>query len=166
MKKILTLLAAAVLMSGVAFAQNPEGKCDHCKHHQHHDGIEMAQQKTERMAQRYGLDENQKMQLLELNKQQCAKQQKGHKHHKNQQGVKPEGRPEGRPEGPGMNHGNGGPRPEMGAPKGGPDKSDLKKEMKKERKAYKKAVKQIMTKEQFKAYKKDCKTAEKEMKKH
>ena len=132
MKRILTLIAAAALMSGVALAQNPDGekKCD-CKKHERgkHDGIEMVQNKTERMAERYGLDENQKAQLLELNMEREAKHQA---------------------------------RPKAQRPEGAPDKSKMKADSD----TYDKAVKEILTKDQYKAYKKDIKNIKKNGPKH
>ncbi len=64
MKKAIMMTIVAVSLSFSAMAQenNPQrGRS--------FDPAEMAQRRTEMMAQRYGLDENQKTKLLDLNKQ-------------------------------------------------------------------------------------------------
>ena len=63
MKKVLmiALMAASVSLTAMAQEQNSqEGR--------RFDRSEMIQRRTDMMAQRYGLNDNQKMQLLELNK--------------------------------------------------------------------------------------------------
>ena len=157
-------------MGGVAFAQHPEGG-------RHHDGEQRlerslikAQERTDRMAERYGLSPEQKAQLLELNKKHEAGALRPT--HRPFPGEMPPGqRPEGfRGERPPFDGGNGpqrpgqgmrpgdGPRPPfMGPDMEGPTQSDLKAEQKE----YKKSLKRIMTKDQFKLYKKDVKNRKK-----
>ena len=157
-------------MGGVAFAQHPEGNGT-----QRREGAAVkAAEKTERMAERYGLNPEQKAELLELNKKHEAGALRPARRPfpgEMPPGQRPEGAPEGfrgerppfpggetpqRP-GPGIRTGDG-PRP----PFMGPDREGFTKEdLKAEQKEYRKSLKKIMTKNQFKLYKKDVKNRKK-----
>lgn len=152
MKKVLILLAAAVISSGVALAQNPDkgNKLE-----------EKAQHRTERMAKKYGLNAEQQAKLLELNLTSARRPAK-HPHQHGPQGFQPGQRPEGAPE---MAPGQRPPMPPQGFQPGMPgprfDESQMKDDLKAQQKAYDKEIKKIFTKEQFKAYKKDRKAMKK-----
>ena len=160
MKKIGIILALLALAGSVALAQDakPEGK-----HHGKKDcsAVEAAQKRTDFMADRYGLSDQQKTDLFELNLKQAEK--KAHC----KKGQKPDGQrpPQGGPQG-GQGFHHGGPHP--GGPGMGPrpmqPTDNEKAELKAEQKAYKKAVKKIFTRDQFKQFKKDLKAQEKHRK--
>ena len=180
MKRILTLAAAAFLMGGVAFAQHPEGGRHHDGDQRHEHSLIKAQERTDRMAERYGLSDEQKIQLFELNKKQEDEQAlrdipRGERPHGPRPGAGPGNPPQrgqGGPEqggharigeggphhgGHGEMHRPGGPGPEQFGGPGHPTRDDLKARDK----AYRKELKKIMTPEQFKLYKKDVKARKK-----
>ena len=180
MKKIGIILALLALAGSVALAQDakPEGK-----HHGKKDcsAVEAAQKRTDFMADRYGLSDQQKTDLFELNLKQAEKKahcKKGQKPEFDPQNApKPDGQfpkdapkdgqrpPQGGPQG-GQGFHHGGPHP--GGPGMGPrpmqPTDNEKAELKAEQKAYKKAVKKIFTRDQFKQFKKDLKAQEKHRK--
>ena len=155
MKRILLLAATALLMGSVAFAQ-------------HHEGVEKVVKKTEHMAHRYGLNELQKAQLLELNKADAEKRARKMELPGFPGGERPEGAPEFRPgEGPRPEfRGNRGPGFGPGGPGFGPGRPGQFNNDQQLEKEYRQGIKKIFTKDQFKAYKKDIKSIEKERKHH
>lgn len=100
---------------------------------------QMAQQFTERMASRYGLDDTQKASLLELNKQYAAKMPRMGGRHGGRPGMGP--RPDGVKRDSTF-------RPRL-------SKEDMEKrhkEMEANREAYNASLKKIMTESQYKQY--------------
>lgn len=131
MKRITLIFAAALLAGSVSFAQPQKGPVGAP------DPDRMALDRTEHMVKRYNLSAEQAAQMLELNKLHQPKMT-GERHHKGIQpghNVKPGERSSARPA----------------------QKPKLTKEEKAEMKAYQKGVKKILTKDQFKLYKKDVK---------
>ena len=176
MKKIGMILALLAIAGSVAMAQDakPEGK-----HHGKKDcsAVEAAQKRTDFMADRYGLSDQQKTDLFELNLKQAEKKahcKKGQKPEFDPQNApKPDGQfPKDAPKdgqrppqgGQGFHHGGPHPGgPGMG-PRPMPPTDNEKAQLKAEQKAYKKAVKKIFTRDQFKQFKKDLKAQEKHRK--
>ena len=170
MKKTTFICAAALMMGTVAFAQpGPQGPKPEFNQE------EATQKKTEMMAEKYGLDEDQQAKLLELNTEyaEVLAPQGGHRGGPRPGGPEMGPRPEG-PQGPEM-----GPRPEE--PQEKPElteeqKEELKAKMEErkaemeaakaefeakmaERKekieAYEAELKSLLGDEQFEQYKKD-----------
>lgn len=161
MKKIILAMAMTLLMSGTALAQQNDNK-----QMRRPDPAQMAQNMTERMVKRYGLDSKQEAKLLELNKEYAGK-------------MPMMGRPRGgRPGMHGGRPGMGGKQPDMNGkqpdmngkqpgtenhdstmtPPQRPSKEEMDKrfkEMKADREAYNAKVKKIMTKKQYKKYTED-----------
>lgn len=147
MKKMMMVTLTALMMSFSATAQEevkkrPEGM--------KMDRTEMLKHRTAQVVEKYGLDEKQAEQLLELNTKFSEKM--GHRMH----GMRPGG-PQGR-----MNRMQ---KPDMQkADKENPDMQkenkmgnmeEMRQKMEETRKEYDEQLKQIMTEEQFKAYKAD-----------
>ncbi|MGI6242860.1 MAG: DUF4890 domain-containing protein [Prevotella sp.] len=137
MKRIITMIAAVMLIAFTATAQNKEGK----QRPRKFDKTEMIKHRTERMVNQYGLNETQAKQLLELNTAYANKMPR--------MGRRPGKRA--------MKHTVG----QMKDGKGMQCKADckcmekmnsFKKERKANRQAYNKKLKSIMTDAQFSKY--------------
>ena len=142
MKKLIMTMAAVVLMSASATAQNEEqGKRPEKKF----DKTEMVKKRTDEMVKRYQLNDKQAKQLLDLNTKYADKMRPhgGPRHHG------PKGGP-GRP--PKDGKGAKGQRPEP--PKDGDHKA-RRQQMEETMKAYDAELQKIMTADQFKAYQAD-----------
>ena len=143
------IAAVAVAFSATVMAQeNNNGE-------RRFDRTEMVQRRTDIMAERYGLNNDQKAQLLELNTKYADMMPMGprpgggrgfrqgpppaNNNQEAQQGQAPQGRPEA-----GQRRGRG---PGMGGPRFDPEKM----------KEYDEALKNIMTPEQFEKYDNDRK---------
>lgn len=144
MKKIFLTMVMAVVMTGVAFAQQ-----DNNNQRRKPNTEQMAQHMTEQMVKQYGLDSKQEASLLKLNKEYAGKMP-----------MMGGPRPGGRPGGQGMKGGQrGGMRPDSAMnnrPR--PSKEEMEKnfkEMKANREAYNAEVKKIMTKKQYKQFTED-----------
>lgn len=148
--KTIWALAAAVMLSTAAMAQDEnQGK----KHERRQmDPTAMAEKRTEAVAKKYGLNDNQQAKLLELNKK-----------YADQMGPRRGG--QGRMDG---KRGNRGPKVDgqSGAtmPQGKEPSAEQKAQMEAKRKefkekmeAYDAELQNIMTKEQYEAYKADQK---------
>lgn len=161
MKKIIMTLVMALVMTGAAFA----GDNNHNAHRQDQrpDAAQMAQQMTDRMASRYGLDEKQTASLLELNKEYAGKMPMMGGRHGGKPGGRP-GFPGGRPDRNGGcqcgNQPEGTPADSAMARPPRPSKEEMEqrqKEMESNREAYNAGVKKIMTSKQYKQYEEDQK---------
>lgn len=146
MKKIALTLIAALTMSMAAQAQN-EGKK---KGEKKFDKTEMAQKRTDRMVEQYGLNDDQAKKLLALNTEYADKMgpRGGHRGGGHGPGPRPQGNGEQkmRPQGDGQQQ---GARP-------APDKAEMEK-MKATHDAYNKELKGIMTDAQYAKYTEDMK---------
>lgn len=169
MKKMMLALIATMLISGSAQAQD-ESK----KEGQRPDPKEMIQKRTDAVVEKYGLNEEQAAKLLELNTAFAEKMPQGGR------GGRPGGRGQGDPQGgPGQGGPQGpqGERPDSvgqppmpqpeggdsivrqappqdmkGGPQGGPQGGEDFKAIMEE---YDKSLQEILTAEQYEAYKKD-----------
>ncbi|MBR6979937.1 MAG: DUF4890 domain-containing protein [Prevotella sp.] len=155
MKKVImiALMAASVSLSAMAQEQGQRGR--------NFDPTEMAQRRTDMMAERYGLDQGQKEKLLELNKKYPGMGMMGPR----MGGQRPGGggdrqmRRQGPPQGNGNNQQGGqmqGQRPGFGPGQGGPGRGPgrFNPEQMKE---YEEALKGILTDEQYQKYEADRK---------
>ncbi len=132
----------ALATTGMALAQQGDNK----ERGQRPDPAQMAQRMTEQMAQRYGLDDKQQANILELNKQYAPKMPM-------MRGGRPGGRPGMRGDRPG-----GMRRDSTMAPRQRPSKEEMEKrfqEMRANREAYNAEVKKIMTTDQYKKFTED-----------
>lgn len=153
MKKIVLTLAAAMMLSVAAFAQDDNNRE---QRRPRMDKNEMIQKRTERTAKQYGLNEKQTKKLQALNEKYSDTMFMG---------MRPGG--DRRPDGPGMRPGNrrGGEREmrEAGGPRQRPEMNDSmraefkkrREEMQQKMEAYNAELKSIMTEEQYKAYQED-----------
>ena len=154
MKKILLAVIASVTFSLGAVAQEQKENQGDRKRL---DPKEMAQRRTDNMVKKYGLNEEQAKQLLELNIQHAGKMPP-------RQGMRFGRRPEGAA--PAASEEAAPPRPEDAASdttqkarpqrmerRGG--RGEMPEEMRKEMESYNNALKAILTEEQYKAYKED-----------
>ncbi|MBO4892066.1 MAG: DUF4890 domain-containing protein, partial [Prevotella sp.] len=151
MKRIVMMMAAAVLMSTAAMAQGNNGQ------RPQFDRTEMIKQRTDQMVEKYKLNETQAAQLLELNTKNAETMGPG-------MGMRMGG---GRGQGGRRGGGQGGPQmggqgaPQMGG--GGFQMTEEQRaqfeEMRKQReenqKKYDAELEKILTPEQFKSYQKD-----------
>lgn len=140
-------MVMALVMTGAAFAQQDNGNGNGQRRRPNTE--QMAQQMTEQMVNRYGLDDTQKASLLELNKKYAGKMP--------MMGGPRGGRPGGRP---GMRGGQpGGPRPDSTmTQRQRPSKEEMEKRMKEmqaTQQAYNAEVQKIMTKKQYKQFTED-----------
>ena len=152
MKKVLmiALMAASVSLSAMAQEQGQRN----------FDPTEMAQRRTDMMAERYGLDDSQKGKLLELNKKYPGMMMMGPR----MGGPRPSGGGDGQMRRQGPPQGNGdnkqaeqmqGQRPSFGPGQGpgrGPGRFDPE-----QMKEYEEALKGILTDEQYQKYEADKK---------
>ena len=145
MKKMMMAIAAAVMMSSSMLAQEskPEGRPEMRRG----DRTEMMKKRTDETVQRYGLNEEQAAKLLELNTRYADKMGPRGQHRFGQPGQRPD---------------SVRPRPQRGEIKDRPERHGDRQgmrgnfeEMRKNMEAYDAELQQIMTEEQFKAYKAD-----------
>lgn len=146
MKRIVMSIAALLLLSTAAIAQDNQGQRPE---RQRMDRTEMIKQRTDDIVKKYGLNEEQAKQLLSLNTKYLG--QMG-----GQRGP--------RRGGPGMGPGNGGQRPQMndttarrrpqgGQRQGGPRQGGM--QMGGQMQEYNQELQKILTPEQYKAYQAD-----------
>ena len=174
MKKVMMALIAATMISGSAMAQ------DENKDGQRPDPKEMIQKRTDAVVEKYGLDEAQAAKLLELNTEYAEKMPMMGGRGGRQggpQGGPGQGGPQGGPQGPQGERPDSVGQPPMpqpqpadsaqarqeppqGGPQGGPQAGQGGpqggEEMKAIMEEYDKAIAEIMTEEQYAAYKKDA----------
>ncbi len=134
MKKVIVIALSALVLCAGANAQ------EHRQDHKHPDHATMIQERTDHMAEKYGLDEAQKTKLLELNKEFSSKMGHGKMEH----GKKGRGKMR---------------RPELSESQ----KKEMearKQAMDANRAAYEEGLKSILTEEQFLSYKKDLESRE------
>lgn len=169
MKKMMMALAAAMMMSASAMAQdndektkldaNPTEKTDVAKRDRKpFDRSEMIKRQTEETVKSYGLNDEQAAKLLDLNTKYADKRMP-------RMGRRPEGRPNGN-----LRHRDDAQAPKDEAKADGKKSGDEKKvegrrpmrrgnvdreEMRKVMEEYEAEVQQIMTAEQFEKYKAD-----------
>ena len=138
MKKMVIAMIAAVMMSSAAFAQdNQEKKCCECKRP---DKTEMIKHRTDRIVEKYNLDEKQAAQLLELNTKFADKLGGPHGRHHGPRGhhdMKPDMEPDAQTGATAQQH------------------EKMREERENNRKAYNAELQKIMTADQFKAYQAD-----------
>jgi len=141
MKQIVISIAALLLLSTAAMAQDNQGQRPE---RQRMDRTEMIKQRTDDVVKKYGLNEEQAKQLLSLNTKYLGQM----------------GGPRGpRPGGQGMRQGNRGERPQMAdstaqrRPQGGPRQG--RPQMGGQMDEYNTELQKIMTPEQYKTYQAD-----------
>ena len=132
MKKTIIITMAALMLGIVANAQGHRGSWQDRPQRERPDEATMIQERTDRMAEKYGLDEAQKAKLLELNKEYSFRME----------------RPEDR------QHERMRQKPALDEKKKLEFEARMK-EMQSRREAYEEALKGILTEDQYKAYKKD-----------
>lgn len=132
MKKTIIITMAALMLGIVANAQGNRGSWQDRPQRERPDEATMIQERTDRMAEKYGLDEAQKAKLLELNKEYSFRMER------------PEGRMQER-----MRQ-----KPALDEKKKLEFEARMK-EMQSRREAYEEALKGILTEDQYQAYKKD-----------
>ncbi len=155
MKKTVLAIAATMLMSASAMAQDDtQARRDR----REFNPEQMIQKRTDDMVKTYGLNEEQAAKVLELNKKR-SEQMRSMRQHRGQQ-MRPEGRQPMKKDS--LNEGQRPQRMERDGMKR-PDRPRMEKgardngrlEMRKQMEEYDNALKEIMTEEQFKAYKSD-----------
>ena len=132
MKKTIIITMAALMLGIVVNAQGHRGSWQDRPQRERPDEATMIQERTDRMAEKYGLDEAQKAKLLELNKEYSFRME----------------RPEGR------QHERMRQKPALDEKKKLEFEARMK-EMQARREAYEEALKGILTEDQYQAYKKD-----------
>ena len=132
MKKTIIITMAALMLGIVANAQGHRGSWQDRPQRERPDEATMIQERTDRMAEKYGLDEAQKAKLLELNKEYSFRME----------------RPEDR------QHERMRQKPALDEKKKLEFEARMK-EMQSRREAYEEALKGILTEDQYQAYKKD-----------
>lgn len=140
MKKLLMMMVAALTMALTAHAQSKEGEQGEG---QHKNRAEMVQKHTNRMVERYGLNDEQAKQLLKLNETYQGKfmgSRPGRGMHQH-----------GKEQCDSCKHADKPQRPSK------EQAEAMMKKMKEQREAYKAEVKKIMTAEQFAKYEEDSK---------
>ena len=150
MKRIVMMMAAAVLMGTAAMAQDNNGQ------RPQFDRTEMIKQRTDQMVEKYKLNETQAKQLLELNTKNADLMGRG-------MGM-------GRMGGQGGRRGGGQGAPQMGGGQGAPQMGgggfqmteeqraqfeEMRKQREENQKKYDAELEKIPTPEQFKSYQKD-----------
>ena len=150
MKRIVMMMAAAVLMGTAAMAQGNNGQRPQI------DRTEMIKQRTDQMVEKYKLNETQAKQLLELNTKNADLMGRG-------MGM-------GRMGGQGGRRGGGQGAPQMGGGQGAPQMGgggfqmtdemraqfeEMRKQREENQKKYDAELEKILTPEQFKSYQKD-----------
>ena len=132
MKKTIIITMAALMLGIVANAQGNRGSWQDRPQRERPDEATMIQERTDRMAEKYGLDDAQKAKLLELNKEYSFRME----------------RPEDR------QHERMRQKPALDEKKKLEFEARMK-EMQARREAYEEALKGILTEDQYQAYKKD-----------
>lgn len=132
MKKTIIITMAALMLGIIANAQGHRGSWQDRPQRERPDEATMIQERTDRMAEKYGLDEAQKAKLLELNKEYSFRME----------------RPEDR------QHERMRQKPALDEKKKLEFEARMK-EMQSRREAYEEALKGILTEDQYKAYQKD-----------
>ena len=158
MKKTIIIAAAALMVCIGANAQDDSKQKK--EQRQRPDEAAMIQERTDRMAEKYGLDEAQKAKLLELNTEYSGKMGPGRKGPSGPGGRGPRmDRPDARRDTARLNKGDRPARPMRERPElteGQKQEMEArKKEMEAGKTAYEEALKGILTEDQFQAYKKD-----------
>lgn len=158
MKKTIIIAAAALTVCIGANAQDDSKQKK--EQRQRPDEAAMIQERTDRMAEKYGLDEAQKAKLLELNTEYSGKMGPGRKGPGGPGGRGPRmDRPDARRDTARLNKGDRPARPMRERPElteGQKQEMEArKKEMEAGKTAYEEALKGILTEDQFQAYKKD-----------
>ena len=147
MNQIVIAMIAAVMMSSAAFAQDNQEK-------KHRDGkrpdkTEMIKHRTDRVVEKYKLDDKQAAQLLELNTKYADKmggpRGRHHGRHGRPHGMKPGEKPDA----------NTGATPQR--EKNREEFEKMRKEREANRKAYDAELQKIMNADQYKAYQDDMK---------
>lgn len=155
MKRTVLAIAATMLMSASAMAQDDtQARRDR----REFNPEQMIQKRTDDMVKTYGLNEEQAAKLLELNKKRSEQMQSMRQHRDLQ--MRPEGRQPMKKDS--LNEGqrpqrferDGMKRPERARMENG-SRDNGRMEMRKQMEQYDNALKEIMTEEQFNAYKSD-----------
>lgn len=146
MKKIMLTMIAAMVMSSAVFAQNNKEE----KRYQGNrpNKTEMIKHRTDRVVEKYKLDDKQAAQLLELNTKYADKiggPRGRHGHHGRHHGMKPGEKPDA----------NTGATPQR--EKNREEFEKMRKEREANRKAYDAELQKIMNADQYKEYQADMK---------
>ena len=149
MKKMMIALAAALMMSASALAQ--EDKTPGQRPERKFDKTEMAKYRTDGVVKKYNLNEKQAKELLDLNIRYADKM--GGRHH-GPMGPRPEGRPMPPRDGQQAMPSPEGKRPELTEEQKAKMEAD-RKQYEETMKAYDAEIQKIMTPEQYKEYKAD-----------
>lgn len=154
MKKMLLALIATMTMSASVMAQgNNQEQVQQREQRQRPDQTEMVKRRTERMVERYKLNETQAAQLLELNTRFTGKMgpMMGAQRERGQRGERQAYRPQQRE----RRQAPADTTARQQRPQDRENANDRREEMRKNMEAYDKELQQIMTEEQYKAYKQD-----------
>lgn len=146
MKKIMLTMIAAMVMSSAVFAQNNKEEKRH--HGNRPNKTEMIKHRTDRVVEKYKLDDKQAAQLLELNTKYADKiggPRGRHGHHGRHHGMKPGEKPDA----------NTGATPQR--EKNREEFEKMRKEREANRKAYDAELQKIMNADQYKEYQADMK---------
>ena len=143
MKKTIIITMAALMLGIVANAQGNRGSWQDRPQRERPDEATMIQERTDRMAEKYGLDEAQKAKLLELNKTYSLRIVRPDDRRDTTK-FRKEGRKQER-----MRQ-----KPALDEKKKLEFEARMK-EMQARREAYEEALKGILTEDQYKAYQKD-----------
>lgn len=150
MKKIMIAMAAAILMSTTALAQDEKKQGN--RPERKFDKTEMVKKRTDDAVKKYGLNDKQAKELLDLNTKYADKMGPRRGHH-GPRGPRPEGRPMPPRDGQ-QGAREGGKRPELTAEQKAQMEAD-RKQHEETMKAYDDELQKIMTAEQYKQYKED-----------
>lgn len=143
MKKTIIITMAALMLGIVANAQGNRGSWQDRPQRERPDEATMIQERTDRMAEKYGLDEAQKAKLLELNKKYSFRMERpDHKRDTTKFGNED------------RQHERMRQKPALDEKKKLEFEARMK-EMQSRREAYEEALKGILTEDQYQAYKKD-----------
>lgn len=143
MKKTIIITMAALMLGIIANAQGHRGSWQDRPQRERPDEATMIQERTDRMAEKYGLDEAQKAKLLELNKEYSFRMERpDHKRDTTKFGKED------------RQHERMRQKPALDEKKKLEFEARMK-EMQSRREAYEEALKGILTEDQYKAYQKD-----------
>lgn len=145
MKKMMMALIAIMMLGANVMAQENNQEQVEQQERQRPDRTEMVKQRTEQMVKRYQLNETQAAQLLELNMRYADKMGPFMGRQRGFRGERQANRPQRRER---------RMEPVDSADQQRP-RGDRREEMRKTMEAYEKELQEIMTEEQFQAYKKD-----------
>ena len=149
MKKIIMTMAAAIMISASVTAQ--DNKQDGQKPERKYDKTEMVKKRTDDAVKRYGLNDKQAKQLLDLNTKYADKMRGPHRGPHHHGGMRP---PHDGKMDQGKDNSNRPERPKMTEEQ----KAQMEKDMKQQgetMKAYDAELQKILTSEQYKKYKED-----------